>query len=241
MPEDAGIHPGSWLGDAAEEFKKLPTWGKFAIGGVGILVVVLAIRARQSAALSTSGNLPATSSAPGSSSPFPMVGNVPLLPSGTNPIYDPSGNLVGYQSGSQAPGGPTAPPIIGGQNQPPSNPPLQGGNPPSQGPAPSPWTALIPKGQYNGPQGSIAPGTKYTWNGQIYQIGQGSNGIVWGVPVSQGQTLSNTAWSNTPIAIGQKQVLYGSGSGPTSNYMEDPFVYHRAGQPHISSAHRGVR
>jgi hypothetical protein len=224
MPEDTGIHPGSWLGDAAEEFKKLPTWGKFAIAGVGVLVVVLAIRARQSAA--SSGTLPATSSAPGSSSPFPMVGNVPLLPSGTNPVYDPSGNLVGFQSGSQAPGGTTVPPIIGGQNQPPSNPPLQGGNPPIQGQLPS--GPLIPFGQYKGPSYSnLQPNTFYNYQGTNYRLVAGAQGRLWGVNPGGQQVL-----------LYEPQSSYGTGAGPdTQSFMANPVLYHQAGQPHISSAH----
>ncbi len=39
MPET--VHPGSWIGDSVEEFKKLPTWGKLAVGGLAIFVVWL--------------------------------------------------------------------------------------------------------------------------------------------------------------------------------------------------------
>ncbi len=110
------IHPGSWIGDSVEEFKKLPTWGKIAIGGIGILVVYLGIRAYQANQASGSVNaagaaqattLPATSNAAGSQSPFPSVtsgsSSVPLLPSGVNPVYDSSGGLVGYQQQAATP------------------------------------------------------------------------------------------------------------------------------------------
>lgn len=55
MADEQPIHPGSFVGDTVEEFKKLPTWGKIAIG-VGLVAVVgLAIYLRSHASSSTSG------------------------------------------------------------------------------------------------------------------------------------------------------------------------------------------
>lgn len=108
MTEDTGVHPGSWVGDSVEEFKKLPTWGKV---GVGILFVGVAYlgykaysnRGSSGTALTMQGNLQPTNNQPGGSSPFPQVqsgdSSVPLLPSNVNPLFNSSGGLVGYQSG----------------------------------------------------------------------------------------------------------------------------------------------
>lgn len=118
------IHPGSFVGDSIEEFKKLPTWGKFAIGGIAILVVYLGIRAYMSKGNASggiaSGNLEPTNNVAGSQSPFPTVSsggtNVPLLPSNVNPVYDQQGGLVGYQNA------PTPPAQVGATPNPPNSP-----------------------------------------------------------------------------------------------------------------------
>lgn len=39
---EGDVRPGSWVGDTVEEFKKLPTWGKIAIGVVVLGVAGLA-------------------------------------------------------------------------------------------------------------------------------------------------------------------------------------------------------
>jgi hypothetical protein len=103
---DEGVHPGSWVGDSVEEFKKLPTWGKALAVGTLVLVAYLGYKAYSSnksgPALSQQGNLPPTNNPQGSSSPFPQVSSgdtsVPLLPSDVNPIFNGAGSLVGYQS-----------------------------------------------------------------------------------------------------------------------------------------------
>ncbi len=124
----AEMHPASWLGDGVEEFKKLPTWGKFAIGGIAILVVYLGIRAYQSrgnASTSSiaSGSLQPTSNPAGSQQPFPSIasGNtsVPLLPSSVNPVYDQQGGLVGYQQQAATP-----PSQVGSTPNPPAQDPF---------------------------------------------------------------------------------------------------------------------
>lgn len=214
------IHPGSWLGDSVEEFKKLPTWGKIALG-VGLAVVIfLFIRARQQASAnaavagaSTAGagtgtmsDMSAGTSSSGSNSPFPMVNGLPVLPTGTNPIYDPNGNLIGYQN-QPTPTPTNNPPTQGGGN-PPTNPIPQGTNGP-----------LIPFGSYNGPSYSnLKWGTTYNYNGTTYQLGTGSNGNLWGVPVYGGTIYSQSQFNAIPIAPGQKQLLY----GPQSAYGQKP-------------------
>lgn len=132
------VHPGSWLGDSVEEFKKLPPWGKVAVGGIFVVVAYLGYSAYKNGVANSGSSqattLPATSNAPGSSSPFSMVGNTPLLPSDVNPLYDPSGNLVAYQQGSSVPASaptssvPTSAPTptqVGATPNPPSTNPVK--------------------------------------------------------------------------------------------------------------------
>lgn len=133
----AEMHPGSWLGDSVEEFKKLPTWGKvLAVGTLG-LVAFLGYSAYRNRAAS-SGNsqatsLQPTSNAPGSSSPFSMIGNDPLLPSNVNPLYDPQGNLVAFQQGAAPGSAPTStatpPSQVGSTPNPPSSSGSNSSNP----------------------------------------------------------------------------------------------------------------
>jgi len=101
MSED--IHPGSFVGDTVEEFKKLPTWGKILVGVIGVVVLYVGYRILTSkgSAPTSGGSLPPTSNSAGSQSPFPSVasGNssVPLLPNNVNPVYDQSGGLTAFQ------------------------------------------------------------------------------------------------------------------------------------------------
>lgn len=138
-------HPGSWLGDAVEEFKKLPPAGKIAVGVVILGVAGLAFYEwRQSAQgnnASVGGSLvPGGSSEEGAaSSPrsiFPNVAsgneNVPLLPSGVNPIYGPGGGLVGFQSPPGSTGGANSPGSSG------SGTPTGGSTGGTKGPPPPP-------------------------------------------------------------------------------------------------------
>lgn len=115
----AEMHPGSWFGDAVEEFKKLPPWGRYAVVAVFIGVGAFGFyewrkqhASTQSANSAVGGSLlPGGSSSdnatPGSTSVFPNVSSagtsVPLLPSGVQPLYGPNGNLVGFSpSGTQS-------------------------------------------------------------------------------------------------------------------------------------------
>src|SRR2546425_624871 len=101
MPED--IHPGSWVGDTTAEFKKLPTWGKFA--AVGALVAVAGIgwyeynKGKGTNGATVSGASDPT--AAGVQSPFSMVpgqngSSTPVVPQGTNPLFDSQGQLIGW-------------------------------------------------------------------------------------------------------------------------------------------------
>ena len=125
------VHPGSFVGDSVEEFKKLPTWGKVAVAAGFVLVAYLAIRARQQAALTPSTS---TGASAGVQSPFPMVGNVPLVPSDVHPVYDPNGNLVDFQQNAPAAPPPTVTPPV----PTPKPPPKPGTPPPHHGPPPKP-------------------------------------------------------------------------------------------------------
>lgn len=114
MAEGTEIHPGSFVGDSIEEWKKLPTWGKIAVGVALAVVAYLAIRARsqtaQQAASSTAASPDASGTTAGTQSPFPMVNGLPLLPSNVNPVYDSTGNPVAFQqSPLQGPTNPTSP------------------------------------------------------------------------------------------------------------------------------------
>lgn len=119
MPEE--IHPGSFVGDSIEEWKKLPMWGKIAVGGgIAVVIIVIVFKARQgggSAQLQPTVN-PSTQPA---STAFPGVqsgsSSVPYLPSGINPVYDAQGGLVAFQQ--QAAGNPT-----GSVSPPPTQNPL---------------------------------------------------------------------------------------------------------------------
>ena len=206
------VHPGSFVGDSIEEFKKLPTWGKFlAVGALG-LVIYLAIRARQNAAAGQTAQgaaAQAAGSTPGAGqSPFPGVNGLPLLPSNVNPIYDPNGNLVGYQQGGS--GTPTPTPAPGG------TPPPGGGTPP---PKPS------------------DPTWYYTKNGITYHAWHGADGRIWGNtgPNTKQVLLAGPAPTpnKTPVPKGPP-AKSGTGSGPAGvvAFMENPLVYWASAKPH---------
>lgn len=116
------LHPGSFVGDTVEEFKKLPVWGKVLVGVIAVAVAYLAYEyfanrgssGIQPTLISGGATSGGSSGASGSQSPFASVpsgnSNVPLLPSNVNPVYDAQGNLVGYQqSASTSPQTSTTP------------------------------------------------------------------------------------------------------------------------------------
>lgn len=214
MPENGQVHPGSFVGDSVEEFKKLPTWGKVGVGLVFVIVAYIAYQKfSQGQASSAPSNTGTSGINPGGSSGA-TIGNVPVIPSGYQSVYNPTtGVLEGYQPTPPNPT-PTAP---GG---------LQGGNPPVAGPVPGINTGLLggtaPSGQ------NFAFGQKVTSGGQTYLVGPGSQGRIWGVPIQPGQNLSFQQWQNTPIAQGQKTLLYGSTGGGVST------IYSKSGGPSIT-------
>ncbi len=124
MTEEAAH--GSWLGDAASEWRKLPTGGKIAVGLVGLAVIGVGyyeFTKGKSSGISPSGtNAPSGADLSGAGAgQYPTVpggntGTVPILPGGVCPIFDSSGNLVafgpctGSTSGTNQPPGPTPSP-----------------------------------------------------------------------------------------------------------------------------------
>jgi hypothetical protein len=195
---DQQIHPGSFVGDTIEEWKKLPTWGKFAVGGVAVVVIFLAIRARQQGATTTTNatgpvsgsSLPPTSntSSQGSSSAFPGVqsgsSSVPFLPSGINPVYDNSGGLVAFQQ------------------QPPTSasPPPSPASPPAQNPLA--YTGLV------GPNASI------NFQNRTYKNSSGQNVPL---PLNANDQLVQGSQGRVWYTNGGGQHLLTSGQGPAIN------------------------
>jgi hypothetical protein len=221
MPEN--IHPGSFVGDSVEEFKKLPTWGKvLAAAGLG-LAAYLGYRAYQSNAASAqsaaAGTAGISSTTAGTQSPFPMVGNLPLLPNNVNPVYDSSGNPIAYQQG------PTPPPPT-----PAPNPPPVSGGPPGPDAGFVNRNPLIPSGQYKGPSYSnLKPGTSYTYNGTKYTLNAGPGGKLYGTNPQGHQVL--LYGPSSLYKSGSDATHYGSMLG----FMENPLVYLVSAKPHTPS------
>lgn len=92
-----------------ENLSNTPTAVKVGVLGAAAVVVFFFLQSRNASA-GQSAQQP--TQAASSNSPYQMVGNTPILPTGVNPIYNPtSGDLVAYQG---------APPSSGG-NVPPTN------------------------------------------------------------------------------------------------------------------------
>ncbi len=90
----------SFIVDGINEFKKLPPAGKAAALGILGVVAYLGYRARRKSAQSSVPSMtssPSDQTTAGQQSPFPMVGNLPLLPGNVQPIFDQGGQLIGYQ------------------------------------------------------------------------------------------------------------------------------------------------
>lgn len=122
---EEGVHPGSWLGDAVEEFKKAPTPAK-----IGIVVAFVAVagigfyeynKSKGSSSGVSGASSPSTDLQAGnnggaqqfSTVPGGNTGTVPVLPAGLQPLFDAAGNLIGFEPSSTpttttpAPGGGT--------------------------------------------------------------------------------------------------------------------------------------
>lgn len=224
MPE--AVHPGSFVGDSIEEFKKLPTWGKFAAVAVVGIVIYLAIRARNAASATNSTGLTGSTTTSGTQSPFPMVGNVPLLPPGVNPIYDSSGNLVGYQSSNNtgtttnSNTGTVTPPS--GTNQQPNPTSGQSNNGALLSQLPAGFQDVLGAiFNYNGTQYSIVPGGKPGGPQTIYAV--------------QGTGYTNQQLQNIPFGTnpGQKFLLYQGPAQNTQAAMNNQNQYLRSAMPHL--------
>jgi len=119
MAENVTYH-GSAFGDVAEEWHKLPTWGKFAVGGLFIAVASIGYyefsKSKSSGVTPQGGNAGSLGDLSGAgANQFPTVpggntGTVPILPGGICPVFDSSGNLVAFGPCTGATGGTNKPP-----------------------------------------------------------------------------------------------------------------------------------
>ncbi len=115
MPEGNVTYHGSAFGDIAEEWHKLPTWGKFAVGGLFVAVAGIGYyeysknKSSGVTPLGSNAGSPADLSGAGANqyptAPGGNTGNVPVLPGGICPIFDSSGNLVAFGPCTDATGG----------------------------------------------------------------------------------------------------------------------------------------
>ena len=87
MAEETKTQPASWVGDTVEEFKKLPTWGKFAVVAIAIGVVIFGFYQFQKGKTGTPGITPAS---PGSAGSLLPTGNLPPTNFPTNPVGTPT-------------------------------------------------------------------------------------------------------------------------------------------------------
>jgi hypothetical protein len=184
MPE--AVHPGSFVGDSIEEFKKLPTWGKFAAVGVVGVVIFLAIRARNAASTTNSTGMTGTPTT------SPTQQGLPSYPYGTSVLSDPNGNPIGTVQPPPPPATPPPPPPPPPGTPPPPPPPTQNPN--------SPFSSL-PAG-FRDVLGFVT-----TVNGVQYSIVPGSQGRIWAI---EGTGFTQQQLLNTPIGpqIGQKFLFY---------------------------------
>lgn len=235
------IHPGSWVGDSVEEFKKLPTWGKFlAVGALGLAGYLgynayQSSKANASSAASTTGTAAIGGSTDaGTQSPFPSVNGLPLLPSNVNPVFDSGGNPIAYQQA------PTPTGSTGTGSYPPSNPPTPTGNPkPPTTPVAPVSTGgggpLIPYGTYKGPSFSnLKPGTHYTYNGVNYLLNTGPNGKLYGTNPQGHQILLYGPQSDYPRAGSDAPHYHTMWS-----FMTNPQVYLVSAKPHTPASVMG--
>src|SRR5271157_2955545 len=194
MSEDTPtVHPGSFIGDTIEEFKKLPTWGKVlavALGAVGAYVVYSSITGKSSSPQTVSSATPSgvsasgtTSSSPTASQAFPSVSSgdtsVPYIPNNVNPIYGPQGQLEAYQS---APSSTTAT-------------------------TPSSTTATTPTGYL----GLLGPNVAVNFKNSTYTNAQGQQVAI---PIATGDKLVQGSQNRVWYTDSGGQHLLTSGVGP---------------------------
>src|SRR6266704_4412232 len=213
----------AFFSDFVTEYKKAPPVGKIAIVGIGVAVAGIGFYEYRKSKTSSSGlsttagtaspstDLSGTNNSQGAVTSLPNSngGQTPIV-SGLSPLFDALGNLIGWTGTPPATNNP--PPSGTPENTPYSNP---GGGPPTGGPSGNAWNpfaALFGKA----PAGfQDVLGNHATINNQVWTIVPGSSGRIWGVP---GSVSAQTA-ANTPIAQGQKQLLYqGGGQLRKQNY-----------------------
>ncbi len=94
-----------FLKQGVEEFKKLPTGGKIAVGALFVTVAGIGLYEYTKSKGQNSATLPGTDTTGTASSQYPTVpggssGQVPVLPGNINPVFDAAGNLVAFGPGS---------------------------------------------------------------------------------------------------------------------------------------------
>lgn len=173
-----------------EEFKKAKPPEKVVIvlGVVAVAGLALYLIMRSSRGGATSANDSASGST-GQTAGFPSAGGVPVLPSGTSPIYDPNGNLVAFQN-----------PVSGTS----TSTSVPGTTEPTH---PANWfESILGKIGYNA---TINPGG-WDVNGQRFWVGKGNSNLFYapiGSTVIKGQ--EGRIWLKLPD--GTQQLLTGPG------------------------------
>lgn len=109
MAEDGNVHPGSFVGDSVEEFRKLPTWGKVVVGLLFIGVAYLGYRSYAASKSNIGQASPGVDTTGGAALgqgggagiqtvPGGNTGTVPIFNTPEQPIYNPTtGELEGFQ------------------------------------------------------------------------------------------------------------------------------------------------
>lgn len=186
-----------------EEFQHAkPPEKAVIIGGVVAVVsigVYLFMRSKSSA--SGAATPTDTSTSTGQTAGYPTVGasGTPVLPSGVNPLYDPNGNLIGFQ-----------------------NPPAPGATPtptPATAPTPANWFSnILGKIGYNA---TIRPGG-FDVNGQRFWIGKTGNSNLFYAPIGSQivKGAEGRIWLKLPD--GTQQRLTGPGLTPSKTVVANP-------------------
>ena len=180
-------------GDILQEWHnaKPPEKVVIVLGGVSVVGVAIYLYMKGQAASANSSNTGAAP--PGQTAGFPMAGNVPVLPSGTNPLYDPNGNLIGFQ------------------NSPTPTPPV-----------PAPPGSTQPVNWYTNILGKLGYGTQIRpggvdANGQRFWTGNNGGYMFYAPPGSTIQPgAQGRMWITTPGPGGSQQLLTGPGMTPSN-------------------------
>src|SRR5260221_8441703 len=180
-----------------DEFKnaKPPEKVVIVVGVLAVVGVAFYLYKRGTAASTSTPSASAGSPAGGQMAGYPMAGSNPVVPNGTNPLFDPSGNLIGWQN--PPPPGPTPSPKPTPTPLPPvpTNPPTTG---PGQGGIHINKTPLISDAMkvWFGKGNQIYFGTSLQ-NQQHFNIPSGftpragSDGRYWLINGNQQQLLTN--------------------------------------------------